>query len=106
MTEELKQKAIDFIKKTKATNLIRRTREREYRTVSDYSDKELETIYKTEIGLMTGFATEATKELQEEFERAKEIIREFMRITEMVEGFEPDYSELIAKAEAFLKEHV
>ena len=37
-------------------------------------------------------------------EQAKEIVREFMRITEMVEGFEPDYSELIQKAEVFLKE--
>ena len=71
MTEKLKQKAEDFIKKSKATNLIRRTREREYRTVSDYSDKELETIYKTEIGLMIGFATEVTKELQEENRQLK-----------------------------------
>lgn len=44
------------------------------------------------------------KPMQEQIEKAKEIIREFMRITEMVEGFEPDYSELIAKAESFLKE--
>ena len=35
---------------------------------------------------------------------AKKLIKEFMRITEMIEGFEPDYSELINKAEAFLKE--
>ena len=39
-------------------------------------------------------------------EQAEEIIKEFMRITEMVEGFEPDYSELIAKAEALLKEEL
>ena len=40
----------------------------------------------------------------EQITEAKEIIREFMRITEMIEGFEPDYSELIDKAEVFLKE--
>lgn len=43
------------------------------------------------------------EELEEKLKQGKEIIREFMRITEMVEGFEPDYSELIAKTEAFLK---
>lgn len=35
--------------------------------------------------------------------KAKEIIREFMRITEMIEGFEPDYTELINNAETFLR---
>lgn len=40
-------------------------------------------------------------EYEKQIEKAKKIIKEFMRITEMVEGFEPDYTELIAKAEAF-----
>ena len=41
-------------------------------------------------------------DLKEENKQAKNIIKEFMRITEMIEGFEPDYSELIDKAEVFI----
>lgn len=44
------------------------------------------------------------KQQKEQLTKAKELLNEFMRITEMVEGFEPDYSELIARAEAFLEE--
>ena len=62
MTEELKQKAIDFIRKTK---------EREYHLVSDYTDEQIGRFYENEINLMIGFATEATKELQEENKQLK-----------------------------------
>lgn len=45
------------------------------------------------------------KQLREQIEKAKEIIREFFRITTVIDDdFEPDYSQLIEKAEAFLKE--
>ena len=58
MTEELEQKAIDFIRKTKG---------REYHIISDtYTDEQIERFYENEINLMIGFATEATKELKEE----------------------------------------
>ena len=48
------------------------------------------------------FVKNYKKDLQ--LSKACEIIKEFMRITECIEGFEPDYSELINNAEAFIKE--
>ena len=40
-----------------------------------------------------------------ELEQAKEIIEEFMRISvASVEEYEPEFSELIARAEQFIKE--
>ena len=44
-------------------------------------------------------------ELEKRFSEAKEIIKEFFRITTVIDDdFEPDYSQLIEKAEAFIKE--
>ena len=64
MTEEqIKQKALDFFRKTKG---------REYHIISDtYTDEQIGRFYENEINLMIGFATEATKELQEENEQLK-----------------------------------
>ena len=116
MTEELKQKAFNFLEK------------------HTYYDECKGTHYRdlTEMELLVLFAEEATKELQEELKnrkdewqeqvqkandesyartlqtmqltKAKELLNEFMRISKASdEDFEHDYSELIAKTEQFIK---
>lgn len=80
---ELKQKAIDFIRKTK---------EREYHLISDYTDEQIERFYENEINLMIGFATEATKELQEE---NKQLLKEWRTMSKEKHNAELKGAELM-----------
>jgi len=65
MLEELKQKAIDFIRKTKRASYTNAG-------LTDLDDEELSKAYSDEIGSLIDFATEVTKELQELYKKADE----------------------------------
>ena len=109
MIEELNRKAIEYIRKTKCNP-------------KDRPNEQIEILHEEELEMLIGFATEATKELQEDLnhkkiaiksrkarikelekqnKEAKEIIREFTW------GFstQGQYDRLQEKAESFLKEN-
>ena len=93
MTEELNQKAEDFVY----------TRQNHIKYFSGEAVKILLKNFTEEI------VAEATKELQEENEKAKEIIRELSKYVSdskwyVQNGYVKLQKELVAKAEAFLKE--
>ena len=58
MAEELKKKAIEFIRKTKCNP-------------KDRPDEQIEILHEEELESLIGFATEVTKELEKQIEKMK-----------------------------------